>query len=179
MTNGSLTRDKRPCHNSPFGSPKSPSRIQPHFAFDSSKENKLIIYENMNVQNLKMVHQNGDVPNNNRTTSNFVHEEKEEKHSSCDLQPTTKNNSQSAKWPISTDNREAEFSNSISHVRNPNYENIAIENGTNNVTESPVVHEKAKSESPSIFGKIYIFKCFFLQFGLYDVHKYMSQDLKE
>ena len=153
MTNGSLTRDKRSGHNSPFGSPKSPSKIQPHFAFDSSKEYKSNVYENMNVSS-KVTLQNGDTPKNNRTTSNFEHEENKHKWNGRDLHPTTPNNNQAMKWPNASGNEDSNFYNSMSQTRSPNYENVRVENGGINVTETPVVHERAKSESPSIFGKI-------------------------
>lgn len=161
MTNGSLTRDKRPGHNSPFGSPKSPSKIQPHFAFDSSKESKSAVYENVDV-NSKVTLQNGDTPNNSRTTSDFVHEENEHKSNDRDPHPTTPNN-QSSKWLNASGTADLNFSNSMSHAHSPNYENVRVENGAINVMESPVFTEKeslhssvcdrAKSESPSIFGK--------------------------
>ncbi|XP_033210350.1 uncharacterized protein LOC117168730 isoform X2 [Belonocnema kinseyi] len=164
MTNGSLTRDKRSGHNSPFGSPKSPSKIQPHFAFDSSKENKSAVYDNASV-NSKVTLQNGDTPNNSRTTSNFVHEDNEQKSNGRDPLPTTPNN-QSSKWLNASGMADSDFSNSTSHAHSPNYENVRVENGAINVMESsvltekeslhPSVYDRAKSESPSIFGKTHL-----------------------
>ncbi|XP_043482493.1 pleckstrin homology-like domain family B member 1 [Leptopilina heterotoma] len=153
MTNGSLTRDKRSGHNSPFGSPKSTSKIQPHFAFESSKENKSTAYENINVQNSKITFQNGETSNNTQNTSNIVHNENENKFTVRDSQPTTPNNNQTAKWPNIYNNEQSNYFTPSSHFESPSYENIKIENGIHS-KEAQIFHERSKSESPSIYGKV-------------------------
>ncbi|XP_025154972.1 uncharacterized protein LOC105187474 isoform X2 [Harpegnathos saltator] len=70
ITNGSLPRDKRLGYHSPFNSPKSPSKNQPHFSFDVCKQTggcgTASSYENVFVQNSQLVFQNGDSPVNRK-----------------------------------------------------------------------------------------------------------------
>lgn len=63
ITNGSLPRDKRLGYTSPFDSPKSPSKNQPHFSFDTGKQwGGASSYENVSVQHAKITFQNGNSP---------------------------------------------------------------------------------------------------------------------
>ncbi|KAG7198663.1 hypothetical protein KM043_006018 [Ampulex compressa] len=125
-TNGSLSRDKRLGYNSPFDSPKSPTKSQPHFSFDTSKPTTCnsSSYENVCVQNSKVFFQNGELLVHRDHLHDLegptmaVHES---------LQATTPNNNQSSKWSNLVDNGDHSFCGSISQARSPNYENITIE----------------------------------------------------
>ncbi|XP_029052239.1 pleckstrin homology-like domain family B member 1 isoform X1 [Osmia bicornis bicornis] len=123
-TNGSLPRDKRLGYSSPFDSPKSPSKNQPHFSFDAIKPpSNSASYENVCVQNSKMVFQNGNP------------------------QSTTPNNNQSVKWPNVLGNGDHSFSNSISHGRSSSYENATVDN-------SPLNNNSGNDKETSTYGTI-------------------------
>ncbi|XP_039307997.1 pleckstrin homology-like domain family B member 2 isoform X2 [Solenopsis invicta] len=130
ITNGSLPREKRPGYTS-FDSPKSPSKNQPHFSFDTGKQTSwgsTSSYENISVQNSKITFQNGNSPVGRKDQSAQV-----ENHS-CDVpagspHATPPSNNQSAKYSnVHNTNGNCSFSDSIS--RNGNYENVNIGNNT-------------------------------------------------
>ncbi|XP_017761987.1 PREDICTED: pleckstrin homology-like domain family B member 2 [Eufriesea mexicana] len=128
-TNGSLPRDKRLGYNSPFDSPKSPSKNQPHFSFDTAKQSNSASYENVCVQNSKVVFQNGNSPNNrrNQTTNHPENQTVNMQDHSQSITPNNNNNSQPTMWPNVLGNGEHSFSGSISQARSSGYENTMIE----------------------------------------------------
>ncbi|XP_012277170.1 pleckstrin homology-like domain family B member 1 [Orussus abietinus] len=154
-TNGSLPRDKRPGYNSPFDSPKSPSKSQPHFSFESSRQTSpAAAYENVAFQNCRPM-RNGDASNDERAKSVNVDDDSAS-HREC-LQTTTPDNSnRSPGWPSTcqgkdTGNggiREGErgFSGSLSRSRTPNYENV-VPRRSNDSPRSSTIERTA-------FGKI-------------------------
>ncbi|XP_015429767.1 PREDICTED: pleckstrin homology-like domain family B member 1 [Dufourea novaeangliae] len=125
-TNGSLPRDKRLGYNSPFDSPKSPSKTQLHFSFDAAKQSTSASYENVCVQNSKMIFQNGNnSPSSRRNQTNQP--ENQTTNVQSYPQSIAPNNNQSTKWPNVHGNGDHSFSGSISQVRGPGYENATIE----------------------------------------------------
>ncbi|XP_024947691.1 pleckstrin homology-like domain family B member 2 isoform X2 [Cephus cinctus] len=150
-TNGSLPREKRPGYNSPFDSPKSPSKNQPQFSFESTKENNSGAYENVSLENSRMILQNGDSPNNNRIHGNFRQNEiHDASHVQENLQPTTPNNNQKIKWPNSHGDGDHSFSNSITQAHPSNYENVRF-NGETNCQRFQV---RSETKDQSSYGKI-------------------------
>ncbi|KAK9306528.1 hypothetical protein QLX08_002826 [Tetragonisca angustula] len=129
-TNGSLPRDKRLGYNSPFDSPKSPSKNQPYFSFDASRQSNSASYENVCVQNSKIIFQNGNAPNNHRNqTTNHANNQTtnmQQDHSQS-ITPNNNNNNQSTMWPNILGNGDHSFSGSISQVRNSSYDNTTID----------------------------------------------------
>ncbi|XP_076176704.1 uncharacterized protein LOC143151465 isoform X2 [Ptiloglossa arizonensis] len=126
-TNGSLPRDKRlGSYNSPFDSPKSPSKNQQQFSFDTTKQSNSASYENVCVQNSKIVFQNGNPLSNRRNQTN--HPEYQTMNLQDHPQSTTPNNNQTTKWPNVLGNGEHSFSASISQARASSYENAMIDN---------------------------------------------------
>ena len=124
ITNGSLPRDKRLGYTS-FDSPKSPSKNQPHFSFDTIKQtNWGASYENVSVQNSKVIFQNGNSSANRRDQSAQV----ENRNASVGSPHTnTPNNNQPAKYSnVHNTNVNYSFSGSIS--RGSNYENVSTDN---------------------------------------------------
>ncbi|XP_033361796.1 general transcriptional corepressor trfA-like isoform X2 [Bombus vosnesenskii] len=128
-TNGSLPRDKRLGYNSPFDSPKSPSKNQPHFSFDTTKQSNSASYENVCVQNSKIIFQNGNSPKNrrNQATSHTDSQTDNIQNHPQAITPNNNNNSQSMMWPNIHGNGDHSFCGSISQVRNSGYENTAID----------------------------------------------------
>lgn len=128
ITNGSLPRDKRLGYSSSFDSPKSPSKNQPHFSFDTGKQTSwgTSSYENISVQNSKVIFQNGNSPASRKDQSAQV------ENQSCVVsagspRAATSSNSQSAKYSNAHNtNGNCSFSGSIS--RGGNYENVIVSN---------------------------------------------------
>ncbi|CAK9803812.1 Pleckstrin homology-like domain family B member 1 (Fragment) [Anthophora quadrimaculata] len=132
-TNGSLPRDKRLGYNSPFDSPKSPSKNQPHFSFDTTKQSNSASYENVCVQNSKIVFQNGSSTNNRRQQT--TNQSDNQTMNTFDYPQTTtlnnnNNNNQSTLWPNVHGNGDHSFSGSISQARSSGYENTTIDGGS-------------------------------------------------
>ncbi|XP_017884021.2 myb-like protein AA, partial [Ceratina calcarata] len=128
-TNGSLPRDKRLGYSSPFDSPKSLSKNQPHFSFDTTKQANSASYENVCVQNSKMVFQNGNSPSNRRNQTDA-------KDYSLVTTPNSNNNNNNnsnnnnnnhAGWLNVHGNGDHSFSSSISQARSSSYENATID----------------------------------------------------
>nr|XP_003706315.2 PREDICTED: pleckstrin homology-like domain family B member 1 isoform X1 [Megachile rotundata] len=145
-TNGSLPRDKRLGYSSPFDSPKSPSKNQPHFSFDSIKPpSNSASYENVCVQNSKVVFQNGTSPNNRRHQST----QGDSPLTSMQDHPqsTTPNNNQSIKWPNVHGNGDHSFSNSVSQGRSSSYENAMIDSSMLNNNNSSYAQNDTKETS--------------------------------
>lgn len=164
-TNGSLPRDKRPGYNSPFDSPKSPSKNQPYFSFESPKQNTT--YENVGLQNSRVVLQNGDSPNNNRAriyqSTVFAQNERYDPtivNNQEQLQPTTPNNNQSARWPNGPGSGDhSRFANSItSQGLGSNYENARIDRDhlqvRNETNDSTTLTTTTTTTTTTTFGKI-------------------------
>ncbi|XP_012057826.1 PREDICTED: pleckstrin homology-like domain family B member 1 [Atta cephalotes] len=123
ITNGSLPRDKRLGYTS-FDSPKSPSKNQPHFSFDTIKQtNWGASYENVSVQNSKVIFQNGNSANRRDQSAQV-----ENRNASVGSPHTnTPNNNQPAKYSnVHNTNANYSFSGSIS--RGSNYENVSTDN---------------------------------------------------
>ncbi|CAL7948340.1 unnamed protein product [Xylocopa violacea] len=125
-TNGSLPRDKRLGYNSPFDSPKSPSKTQSHFSFDTAKQSNSASYENVCVQNSKVVFQNGNSPNNRRNQATSQTEMIVQDYVQSTT-PNNNNNHQPTMWPNVLGNGDHGFSNSISQARTSGYENTTID----------------------------------------------------
>lgn len=128
ITNGSLPRDKRFGYNSPFDSPKSPSKNQPHFSFDSSKQTSTVSYENICTTNSKIILQNNDriVQNENHpydVTQELPH-------------AITPNNNQPKHSYIHNTNGNYNSSEPISQTDGRYYENIVINNNKNSETHT-------------------------------------------
>ncbi|KYN16787.1 PREDICTED: pleckstrin homology-like domain family B member 1 [Trachymyrmex cornetzi] len=125
ITNGSLPRDKRLGYTS-FDSPKSPSKNQPHFSFDTIKQTNwgASSYENVSVQNSKVIFQNGNSSANRRDQSAQV---ENRDVSVGSPHANTPNNNQPAKYSnVHNTNANYSFSGSIS--RGSNYENVSTGN---------------------------------------------------
>ncbi|XP_017787931.1 PREDICTED: pleckstrin homology-like domain family B member 1 [Habropoda laboriosa] len=139
-TNGSLPRDKRLGYNSPFDSPKSPSKNQPHFSFDAAKQSNSASYENVCVQNSKIVFQNGNSTTNRRLQT--TNPSDNQPMSTFDYpQPPTlnNNNNQPTMWQNVLGNGDHSFSGSISQARSSGYENIdgsMLNNNGNSYTQT-------------------------------------------
>lgn len=157
ITNGSLPRDKRLGYTSPFDSPKSPSKNQPHFSFDIGKQTSLgtSSYENVSVQNSKVIFQNGNSPANRKDQSAQV-----ENHS-CDVpvgspHASTSNSNQMAKYSnVHNTNGNYNYSSSVS--RGSNYENVIIGNNRNSYTDGTDNYIKVDDDTkglPSTYGTI-------------------------
>ncbi|EGI65958.1 Pleckstrin-like proteiny-like domain family B member 2 [Acromyrmex echinatior] len=125
ITNGSLPRDKRLGYTS-FDSPKSPSKNQPHFSFDTIKQTNwgASSYENVSVQNSKVIFQNSNSSANRRDQSAQV---ENRDVSVGSPHANTPNNNQPAKYSnVHNTNANYSFSGSIS--RGSNYENVSTGN---------------------------------------------------
>ncbi|XP_029160159.1 pleckstrin homology-like domain family B member 2 isoform X2 [Nylanderia fulva] len=157
ITNGSLPRDKRPGYTSPFDSPKSPSKNQPHFSFDIGKQTSLgtSSYENVSVQNSKVIFQNGNSPSNRKDQSVQI------ENYLCDIpvgssHATTSNSNQMAKYSNAHNtNGSYNFSGAVS--RGSNYENVIIGNNRNSYTDGIDNYIKADDDTKglsSIYGTI-------------------------
>ncbi|XP_076222620.1 uncharacterized protein LOC116433269 isoform X3 [Nomia melanderi] len=146
-TNGSLPRDKRLGYNSPFDSPRSPSKTQSHFSFDTSKQSNSTSYENVCVQNSKVIFQNGNSPGNRRLAT----QQPDSQTSSQNHHQTTPNNNQSMKWPNVLGNGDYSFSGSISQARGPGYETATIEHSPLNNNNNNGYNEGKES---SAYGTI-------------------------
>ncbi|XP_072752637.1 uncharacterized protein [Anoplolepis gracilipes] len=153
ITNGSLPRDKRLGYASPFDSPKSPSKNQPHFSFDTGKQTSLgtSSYENIFVQNSKVIFQNGNLPANHKEQSTQA------ENYSCDVlvgspHSTISSSNQAAKYSnVHNPNGNYNFSGSVS--RGSNYENVTIGNNRNSYTDGTDNYIKANDDtkgSPSM-----------------------------
>ncbi|XP_026826569.1 uncharacterized protein LOC105276749 [Ooceraea biroi] len=162
ITNGSLPRDKRlGGYTSPFDSPKSPSKNQPHFSFDTGKQGNWnsLSYENVSVQNSKIIFQHGNSLGRDRRDQSAQPE-----HHSCDVgspQATTPNNNQPAKYSnVHNMNGNYGFSSSVSQARGSNYENVIIGNNNKNGgwntdgTGGPIKANDDTKGSASIYGTI-------------------------
>ncbi|XP_076301088.1 uncharacterized protein LOC143219132 isoform X2 [Lasioglossum baleicum] len=152
-TNGSLPRDKRLGYNSPFESPKSPSKTQSHFSFDTSKQPHSTSYENVCVQNSKVIFQNGNSPSNcrnpiaqseNQTTNVQNHHP----------QSTMPNNNQTTKWPNVLGNGDYSFSGSIAQVRSPGYDNTTIDHSVLNNNNNGYGQANDAAKETSAYGTI-------------------------
>ncbi|XP_029661628.1 uncharacterized protein LOC115234586 isoform X2 [Formica exsecta] len=157
ITNGSLPRDKRLGYTSPFDSPKSPSKNQPHFSFDTGKQTSLgtSSYENVSVQNSKVIFQNGNSPVNRKDHSAQI------ENYSYDVpvgspHATTSNSNQTAKYSnVHNTNGNYNYSGSVS--RGSNYENVIIGTNRNSCTNETDNYIKADDDtkaSPSMYGTI-------------------------
>ncbi|XP_018404915.1 PREDICTED: pleckstrin homology-like domain family B member 1 [Cyphomyrmex costatus] len=156
ITNGSLPRDKRLCYTS-FDSPKSPSKNQPHFSFDTVKQinRGISSYENVSVQNSKVIFQNGNSLANRRDQSAQV----ENRDTSVVLpHANTSNNNHQTKYSNAHNtNGNYTFSGSIS--RGSNYENVITGNNkkSTSYTDGTGNYMKADDDtkgSQSTYGTI-------------------------
>ncbi|XP_033334415.2 uncharacterized protein LOC117225187 isoform X2 [Megalopta genalis] len=149
-TNGSLPRDKRLGYNSPFESPKSPSKTQSHFSFDTSKQAHSTSYENVCVQNSKIIFQNGNSSSTCRNPANQpeIQTTNPQNHHP---QSTTPNHNQTTKWPNVHGNGDYSFSGSIAQVRSPGYDNATIDhsvlNNNNNNNSYGLTNDGVKETS--------------------------------
>lgn len=157
ITNGSLPRDKRLGYTSPFDSPKSPSKNQPHFSFDIGKQTSLgtSSYENVSVQNSKVIFQNGNSPANRKDQS--VQIENHSRDVPVGSPHAIKSNSnQMAKYfNVHNTKGNCNFSGSIS--RDSNYENVIIGNNRNSCSDETDNYVRADDDtkgSPSMYGTI-------------------------
>lgn len=157
ITNGSLPRDKRLGYTSPFDSPKSPSKNQPHFSFDIGKQTSLgtSSYENVSVQNSKVIFQNGNSPVNRKDQSAQI----ENYSRDVPVGPphaTKSNSNQMAKYfNVHNTNGNCNLSGSI--FRDSNYENVIIGNNRNSCgdeTDNYVKIDDDTKSSPSMYGTI-------------------------
>ncbi|XP_076676900.1 uncharacterized protein LOC143373478 isoform X2 [Andrena cerasifolii] len=152
-TNGSLPRDKRLGYSSPFDSPKSPSKTQPHFSFDAAKQSNSASYENVCVQNSKVIFQNGSAPGNRRNQSSQA-----ESQTMALVQDHTQsiapNNNQSTKWPNVLGNGDHSFSSSISQARGPSYENTMVDASSLNNNNSNYAQTNDTTMETSTYGTI-------------------------
>ncbi|XP_076619944.1 uncharacterized protein LOC143341138 isoform X2 [Colletes latitarsis] len=152
-TNGSLPREKRLGYSSPFDSPKSPSKTQPHFSFDGTKQSNSASYENVCVQNSKIVFQNGNSPSNRRNQTSQA--EYQTINVQDHPQSTTPNNNQSTKWPNVLGNGDHTFSASISQARVSSYENAMIDNSVlNNNNNGSYAQVNDSTKETSMYGTI-------------------------
>lgn len=139
ITNGSLPRDKRLGYTSPYDSPRSPSsKNQPHFSFDAGKQNNWCTpsYENVSVQNSKVILQNGN----------------------------TRDDGNHPAWcpnAVRNVNGKSGFSDSVCQARGSNYENVILGNGDRNggwrATDGTGTHVKSDDDTKgisSIYGTI-------------------------
>ncbi|KAK2589350.1 hypothetical protein KPH14_007894 [Odynerus spinipes] len=152
-TNGSLPRDKRlGGYASPYESPKSPSKNQPHFSFETPKQtpacNNSSSYENVTVQNSKVIFQNNTLPVDRKDQ---MTEQLENQMVQETIQPTTPNNNNQTtmKW---ANNGNHSFSNSISQARTPNYENITFDRS--GAINNNNVDERENTKETSTYGTI-------------------------
>ncbi|XP_076236187.1 uncharacterized protein LOC143180382 isoform X2 [Calliopsis andreniformis] len=152
-TNGSLPRDKRLGYNSPFDSPKSPSKTQPHFSFDTTKQSNSASYENVCVQNSKVIFQNGSSPSNWRNQAGQAENQTTTNAQDHPQLAIPNNNNQSTKWPNVLGNGDHSFSGSISHARSPSYENTMIDNSLLNNNANYVQTNDATNQT-SLYGTI-------------------------
>ncbi|KAL6266251.1 hypothetical protein P5V15_003112 [Pogonomyrmex californicus] len=158
ITNGSLPRDKRLGYTSPFDSPKSPSKNQPHFSFDAGKQTNwgTSSYENVSVQNSKVIFQNGSLPTNRRDQSAQVDDHSSDV-SAGSPHAIVPSNNQLANCS-SVHNANGSFSDSIS--RSGNYENVIPGNNDKKSsshcdgTENYVKADDNIKGSPSTYGTI-------------------------
>ncbi|EFN66050.1 Pleckstrin-like proteiny-like domain family B member 2 [Camponotus floridanus] len=157
ITNGSLPRDKRLGYTSPFDSPKSPSKNQPHFSFDIGKQTSLgtSSYENVSVQNSKVIFQNGNSPVNRKDQSAQI----ENYSRDVPVGPphaTKSNGNQMAKYfNVHSTNGNCNLSGSIS--RDSNYENVIIGNNRNSCGDEIDNYVKIDDDtkgSSSMYGTI-------------------------
>ncbi|XP_067205789.1 pleckstrin homology-like domain family B member 2 isoform X2 [Linepithema humile] len=158
ITNGSLPRDKRILgYTSPFDSPKSPSKNQPHFSFDAGKQWGGASYENVCAQNSKITFQNGSSPVTRKDQSAQV-----ENHSHAvpvgSPRATTPNGNKSAKYSNAHGSSHS-FSGSISQARSDNYENVIVGDRSNgghhaDRTENYMQTDDDTKGSPSTYGTI-------------------------
>ncbi|XP_066594056.1 uncharacterized protein [Prorops nasuta] len=142
ITNGSLPRDKRVGYSSPYESPKSPSKNQPYFSFEATKQNgNSVSYENVCVQSSSVSLQNGNLQNR--------------RDQSGQEQEISSSSNPSSKWPSSS---EQFFSASISQVRSSNYENVKVDSSASN--SSSIMKKMAETrndildDNSSSFGTI-------------------------
>ncbi|XP_054006489.1 homeobox protein 2-like isoform X1 [Hylaeus anthracinus] len=151
-TNGSLPRDKRLGYNSPFDSPKSPSKNQPHFSFDETKQSNSASYENVCVQNSKIIFQNGSSPisRRNQTSQGEYQTINGQDHP----QSITPNNNQSTKWPNVLGYGDQSFSGSISQARCSSYENAMIDNSVLNNNNGSYAQTNDPTKETSAYGTI-------------------------
>ncbi|XP_036150633.1 uncharacterized protein LOC105837973, partial [Monomorium pharaonis] len=160
ITNGSLPRDKRLGYASSFDSPKSPSKNQPHFSFDVGKQINVwggtSSYENVSMQNSKMIFQNGNSPIIGRKDQSAQVE-----NYSCDVTAESSHaiipsNNQPTKYSnVQNTNGNGSFSGSIS--RCGNYENVIIGNKKTGSYTDGTGNIKADNDtkgSPSTYGTI-------------------------
>ncbi|KAL6427549.1 hypothetical protein ACFW04_008795 [Cataglyphis niger] len=158
ITNGSLPRDKRLGYTSPFDSPKSPSKNQPHFSFDTGKQTSLgtSSYENVSVQNSKVIFQNGNSCPANRKDHSAQIENYSHDVPVGSPHATTSNSNQTAKYSnVYNTNGNYNYSGSVS--RSSNYENVIIGNSRNSCTNETDNYIKADDNtkaSPSMYGTI-------------------------
>ncbi|XP_020286149.1 pleckstrin homology-like domain family B member 2 isoform X2 [Pseudomyrmex gracilis] len=159
ITNGSLPRDKRLGYTSPFDSPKSPSKNQPHFSFDTGKQTTwgTSSYENVSVQNSKMLLTNGNSSVSRRDQSAQV-----ENHL-CDVSvgpshASTPNNDHTTKYSatVYTPNGNHRFSGP--QICDGNYENVNVDNNSNkrngSYTEGTNFIKAANNTKGSPYGTI-------------------------
>ncbi|XP_076651295.1 uncharacterized protein LOC143358214 isoform X2 [Halictus rubicundus] len=152
-TNGSLPRDKRLGYNSPFESPKSPSKTQSHFSFDTNKQTHSTSYENVCVQNSKVIFQNGNSPSNCRNPINQL-ENQTTNVQNHHPQSTMPNNNQTTKWPNVLGNGDYSFSGSIAQVRSPGYDNTTIDHSVLNNNNNGYGQAGDGAKETSAYGTI-------------------------